>query len=99
MARVYDDTVPEVDASPGDDDAAIAKWARAHRKRMGLRFLSAAGIALLIAFITWRRTAADGNDALVIWILGGVVALALALGGVWKLVTQPPQRSTRYPSW
>ena len=97
MTRVYDDTVPEVDAKPGDDDAAIAKWARQHRTRMGYRFLSAAGIAVTTTIVSWLRTEAEGSAALVIWGLGGACTIALAIAGVWKLVTPPGKK--KYPDW
>jgi hypothetical protein len=87
--RVYDDTVPDVDLD-GDDDAAIAKWARRHRRRMGLRFLSAALAVLFIAMIVVRRSQADHDAALGIWIAAGIVAAGLSGLGVWRLVTAPP---------
>jgi hypothetical protein len=92
---MYDDTVPEVDDKAGDDDAAIARWAREHRRRMGIRFLSAAAAVVAITYGASRRVHSTGDDApLGLWIAGLAIAALIALAGVWKLATKPPKKVT-----
>ena len=96
MPRIYDDTVPEVDDKAGDDDAAIAAWAREHRRRMGRRFLSVAVVAAVIGYGAIARVARDdGSAPLALWVIAGAVVASLALAGVWKLATEPPKPKPR----
>ena len=99
VPKLYDDTVPEVDDKAGDDDAAIAQWAREHRRRMGFRFLSAGAVAVAITYGAARRIArTDGEAPLGLWIAGLAVAALLALAGVWKLATKAPTK-VKHGGW
>jgi hypothetical protein len=88
-----DDSVPALD---GDDDAAIARWAEAHRRSVGRRLVAGA-VAIAAPAVWWiRHGLAEQGDPVLIWapsLVALAIAAAVAAAGVIKMTTPVPARS------